>query len=53
MASSAIKKKVNHQLKVKKEDKNTARISGEYDGTINAFVDVAMNNAGENALMKM
>ena len=50
MSSSAIKKKVNQLLKVRKQLQKNMTISGEHDSNPYNFVEVAMNSIGKNGL---
>ena len=50
MSSSAIKKKVNQLLKVRKQIQKNMTISGEHDSNPYNFVEVAMNSIGKNGL---
>ena len=53
MTSTAIQKKFNMLLKVRKEMKKNMMISGEHDHDSYNFVDVAMKNVGGTGLTKI
>jgi hypothetical protein len=53
MTSSAIRKKFNMLLKVRKEMKKNMTISGEHDNNAYNFIDVAMKNVGSTGLAKL
>ena len=50
MSSAAIKKKINHLLKVRKVIQKNMTLSGEHDSNPYNFVDIAMKNVGKNGL---
>ena len=50
MTSAAIKKKINHLLKVRKEIQKNMTLGGEHDSNPYNFVEIAMKNVGKNGL---